>query len=230
MSQYFEWLKSARTTLLAPAGTDFLRSLPDSLFVGTGVFALLTQSFPLGILVFAMVEFTIVHRLLGGFLSAISPTITKPPANYLCHPGIPSPYQLSAVGALLSDIAVPSGPMFFVAAVITYCLGAVMNFSKELKELSKKESQWGTRIPLGATFGGLLLAVYMVWRYMSGCDSVPVILGSTLVGMLAGMSALLIHLFLFGRFSINFLGIPLLADRVSEGRPLYVCAKTSKTQ
>jgi hypothetical protein len=35
----------------------------------------------------------------------------------------------------------------------------------------------------------------------------------------------LLHTYLFGRDSINFLGVPLLGDRAANGRPLYVCAK-----
>jgi hypothetical protein len=194
---------------------------------GTSVFALVTQSFPLGILVFAMMEFTIAHRLFAGALNAINPINQAPPANMMCKPGIPSPYQISLVGNLLSEYNIPSGPIFFVSAVIAYCLGALMNFAEELKELGKKESQWNTRIPLGITFGTLLLAIFMIWRYMSGCDNVINILATTSIGILIGLFVLFTHIYLFGRFSINFLGIPLLADRVSESRPLYVCAKNS---
>jgi hypothetical protein len=66
MSQYFDWLKSFNKSILRPAATDFMRSLPDSLFIGTTVFALLTQSYPLGILVLAMLETTLLHRSIGG--------------------------------------------------------------------------------------------------------------------------------------------------------------------
>ena len=65
MSSYFKLLKSLRTDIVAPAFHDFMRSLPDSLMFGTGVFALVTQSFPMGILVLAIIELCISHKFIG---------------------------------------------------------------------------------------------------------------------------------------------------------------------
>jgi hypothetical protein len=45
-----------------------------------------------------------------------------------------------------------------------------------------------------------------------------------LFGGIAGFLVYMVHVYLFGRDSINFLGVPLLADRAANGRPLYVCA------
>jgi hypothetical protein len=226
MSQYVQWLKSANESILHPAAIDFMRSLPDSMFLGTSVFALFTQSFPLGILVLAMLEFTLLHRVFGGTASYIQSGNEQSPKDYKCIPGIPSPYQISIVGKLISQHAFPSGPMMFVASVLSYTILSIYNFSNELKELSQQEPQWNTRIPVSITFCCLLLVFYMLWRYNTECDSAMNVLASSIIGLIVGGVVCLVHQFLFGRFAINFLGIPILADRAAEGRPLYVCAKT----
>jgi len=226
MSQYIEGLKSTYGSILRPAAIDFMRSLPDSMFLGTSVFALFTQSFPLGILVLAMLEFTLLHRIFAGTASYIQSGNQESPKDYKCLPGIPSPYQISIIGKLISQYIFPSGPIMFVAAVISYTIGSILNFNQELKELSQQEPQWNTRIPVSITFCCLLLIFYMLWRYNTECDSAINILASAILGLIVGGIVYLIHVFLFGRFAINFLGIPILADRAAEGRPLYVCAKT----
>ena len=227
MSHYFDSLKSFNTSILLPASIDFMRSLPDSLFIGTSVFAMLTQSFPLGILVLAMLETTLFHRFLGGVLSQIDSNNTTKPGHYMCIPGIPSAYQLSIVGNLVSQVSTPSGPTLFVSSVLSYIMCSIFNFNKELKELGQREPEWKTRIPLSLTFSLLLLSCYVIWRFMNSCDSLINVLGSTIIGLLVGMVIFLVHVYLFGRFAVNLLGIPILSDRASEGKPLYVCATSA---
>jgi len=226
MSSWFNELKSLRVNVLQPTFHELMRSMPDSLFLGTSTFALLTQNFPLGILVLAMAEFSILHRFFGAMLGLVQKN-EKVAQIDACIPGIPSPYQISVIGKLLISTSFPSGPVFFISAVILYTMLSIFNFQGELAELGKKESQWKTRLPLSIAFNSLLLLLFITWRYANSCDGIFTILGSTLFGFIAGGMVYLIHVYLFGRDSINFLGIPLLADRAANGRPLYVCAKSA---
>lgn len=224
MSSYFKFLKSLSTDVLSPAFQDFMRSLPDCLVLGSGLFSLITQSFPIGILTLAMLEFMIIHKVLGNFIQQVGGNNLQPQSD-TCTPGLPSPYQISFAGKLLSTITFPSGPIFLVSAAIAYCLLSISNFSQELEELSKKEPEWKARFPLAVTFSCLILGVYGLWRYTNSCDSALSVLGTTVIGLLVGFGIQLLHVYLFGRDSINFLGIPLLADRAALGKPLYACAK-----
>ena len=227
MATYFKELKSLQETVLSPAFDDFMRSMPDSIFLGTTIFSLLTQNYPLGIFVLAMAEFGLVHRLLGGLIGVIENNEKERPPG-ICIPGIPSVYQLSVIGKLLSEAAFPSGPIFFMSAVIGYTLASILNFRQELHELGKKEGEWAIRLPMSFLFSFLLLIVFVVWRYAYSCDGLFTILGSTALGLLLGGAIHIIHVYLFGRDSINFLGVPLFADRAANGKPLYVCAKQQK--
>ncbi len=224
MSSYFERLRSILSDTIVPTTQEFLRALPDSIFLGTAFFALVTQNFPLGVLTLAIAEMAMIQRVLGSVVGIVQDNPIKSYSNK-CSAGIPSPYQLSMVGTLMSEVSFPSGPVFLLTAVITYCLTSTINFQQEPEELGKKEPEWNARIPLAATFSGLLLVLYALWRYMSQCEGMFTILGSSVLGAITGFIIYLIHLYLFGRDSVNFLGLPLLADRAANGTPLYVRAK-----
>lgn len=219
MSSYFKLLKSVVNDALWPAWHELFRSMPDSLFLGTAIFSGITQNFPLGILVLAMLEISVIQRLFGGFLGSITSNEATP--NAKCLPGIPSPYQLSIVSHILKQSAFPSGPVFFISATLAYIIGSTLNFRDELKELAEKEPEWNARIPLALTFSLLLLVCFVIWRYVNGCDSVLTLLGSALFGLPIGGLVYLIHVYLFGRNAVNFLGVPLLAD----SKPTTVCGK-----
>lgn len=224
MATFFATLKSILSDTLIPTSQEFMRALPDSLFLGTGFFALITQNFPLGVLVLAIAELAMSQRILGGIVSVVQENPIKSYSDK-CSAGIPSPYQLSLIGKLMSEVQFPSGPVFLLAGVISYTLSSTFNFSQELKELGKKEPEWNARIPLSISFSVLLLAFYIVWRYINSCDDVFSLLGSTAIGSIIGFIIYSIHVYLFGRDAVNFLGIPLLADRAANGTPLYACAK-----
>ncbi len=211
-------------SLVDPGPKEFLRALPDSLFLGTSIFALITQSFPLGVFVLAMMEFLIVLVVLGGLVSSMQPNSAAPSSDQ-CTSGLPSLYQISAVGNLLSSTAFPSGPTFFVTAALSYLLFSVWSYSEELEQLGKSEPEWKLRIPLGTTFSCALIVAFIVYRVLMKCDSVVTALGSGLFGIGVGYLVYMIHIYLFGRDSTNILGLPLLTDRAAQGRPLYVCAK-----
>ncbi len=225
MSSYFETLKSLKNDILVPASQDMIRSAPDSLFLGSGILALLTQNYPLGILTLAMVEFGLLQRVLGGLFGTFSSNTAPLPKSDVCIPGIPSPYQISAIGTILTGATFPNGPVFFLAATLSYIFLSTINFKQELNELGKREPDWKGRIPLAVTFTSILIVGLIVFRVMYGCESPLVIIGSIVFGGAAGALVQLLHTYLFGRDSINFLGVPLLADRAANGRPLYVCAK-----
>ena len=212
------------TNLIHPGPREFMRALPDSLFLGTALFALLTQSFPLGILTFAMMEVGILDWCLAGVLGSIQNN--KTPVNSdICLSGIPSPYQISILGHVYPQVEFPSTPILFIASTLFYTLAGILNFREELKELALKEPEWAARIPLSIVFTTLLLLFYVTWRVVYSCDSTLGALGSVVLGAIFGGVIHLLHVYLFGRNSINFLGLPLLADRAADGTPLYVCAK-----
>jgi hypothetical protein len=226
MSSYFAFLKSIPEDVLKPTFQDFMRSIPDTVFLGTGLIALITQNFPLGIMTLAMMEFAVIHRLLGSFITAIQGTnsVSVASQSAACYSGLPSPYMISVIGQVFHSTVFPSGPLFFLSSVISYTLNSILNFRPELNELSKKQSEWNARIPMAIGFSILLLSSLSIWRIKNSCDTPMGVLGTVLFGTAAGGLVYLLHNYLFGRDAINFLGLPLLQDRAASGKPLYVCA------
>jgi hypothetical protein len=203
-----------------------MRGLPDSLFLGSSIFALLTQNFPISVLVLGMFEFSLAAWLLfkfGGLLM----NNQEPVGSDVCLPGIPSPYLISALGYIYPRSSFPSIPIFFISSSLFYILFSVLNFREELKELGIKTPEWKIRIPLSITFTSILLLCFVFWRVLNTCDTVMIALGSLLFGALTGSAIQLLHTYLFGRDSINFLGVPLLADRSATGGKQYICAKSA---
>jgi hypothetical protein len=224
MSSYLKALKYVGSDVLSPAFHDILRSAPDALFLGSSILGLLTQNFALGVFVLAMAEFGVTHRVLAGIIGSAQGN-TRSPRPEICSAGIPSPYQISVIGKVLGESSFPSGAVFFLSAVIAYTLSSTLNFEKELEELGKKDAEWKTRLPLSIIFSCLFIALVAIYRVYYSCDSVLVVLGSIVMGGIAGFLVYLLHVYLFGRDAVNFLGLPLLADRAANGKPLYVCAK-----
>lgn len=224
MSSYLESLKYFSGGIVKPAIHELLRSIPDSLFIGTGFFALITQSFPLGIFTLAMAEFGILHKVLAGLIGQVQGN-TKIQTNDQCQMGLPSPYQISVIGKIIGEYGFPSGPLFFLSAAIAYVLSSTYNFQYELEELGKKEPEWNARLPMSTAFSILLLVALIIYRISYECDSIMNALGSALIGAVIGFVIYIVHVYLFGRDAVNFLGLPLLADRAANGKPLYVCAK-----
>jgi hypothetical protein len=116
-------------------------------------------------------------------------------------------------------------PIYFISSSLFYILFSVLNFRQELKELGHKTPEWKIRIPLSIIFTSILLLCFTFWRVLNTCDKLWVALVSVLFGLLTGGGIQLLHTYLFGRDSINFLGVPLLADRAATGGKQYICAK-----
>jgi hypothetical protein len=171
-----------------------------------------------------MVEFAILDWVFAGFIGSVQNN-TSAQCTDTCTPGIPSMYQISILGHLYPKVDFPSTPLLFVSSTLFYILSSILNFRQELKELGQKEPEWKLRIPLSVIFTTLLILFYTFWRVFNKCDSMLSALGSVGIGALFGGMVYLVHVYLFGRNSINFLGLPLLADKAANGHPLYVCAK-----
>lgn len=67
--------------------------------------------------------------------------------------------------------------------------------------------------------------LYSLFRLFLGCDSLSSIFMALLFGFFLGTLIQYQNVQIFGRDSINFLGIPLLRNMAANGQPLYICTK-----
>jgi hypothetical protein len=225
MSAYFEFLKSLKNDVLSPAFHECVRAAPDSLFLGSILLSLFTQSFPLAVFSLAMAEFGLLQRFLANILDSVSDNL-KTQGPEICRMGIPSPYQISAIGKLIKEYAFPNGTLFFLSAVIVYIASSIVSFKDEFEQLDQQVASgalWKSRTFISLTFSALLLILFIIYNVLYGCVDVLPAFGSTAIGGFAGLCIFLLHYYLFGKKSINFLGIPTLENR----NIIYAAAKSS---
>lgn len=215
MNSLFDKFKSLLTEIVSPPFHEMIRSAPDSLFLGSILLSLFTQSFSLIVLSMAMAEFGIIHRLLANILDSVNNN-WKTQSSEICKMGIPSPYQISAIGQLLKEYAFPNATLFFLAAVIVYICSGILSFKDELEQIdrqNKTTTLWTSRTYISLAFSAILMILFILYNVYYGCITVIPAFGSVAFGSFVGMCIFLLHFYLFGKQAVNFLGIPELKDR-----------------
>lgn len=224
MSDYIKFLKSPRREIILPFFDTLMRSAPDSIFLGTGLLALLTQSWSYTVLMITFFQIFGLHFLIGSAATFI--TGSQQVGRDECGFMIPSYTQISLLKNMFSTNAFPIAPLFFVSSVISYILGSTMNLVNEINDLAKNNPVLRARFPISIVLSILFLASFAVWRIIKGCDNLMYSIGSILIGFLVGGGLFFLNSNAFGREAINFTGLPLLQNRISNGSPLYVCAES----
>jgi hypothetical protein len=217
LSKVFTYLKDNLKELVVA----FLRVMPEALLAGALVIGIATQSIPYMMLGVAMLVFKLSSNLLGSFLKT---TLDEPSLRGSsvdnCSLDIPSIYKYNATDATIRSSAVPAANIFFVVAVIFYCVNNVYKFTEELDALKRDDV-----LPVSAVFGSLIILIFLLWRSKEGCNTKEVLLLSTFFA--AGVAYLVSFSFehIFGRESINLLGIPVLVDeQVDAGSNIISCS------
>ena len=226
MSDYIKFLKSPQNEVILPFIDTLMRSAPDSIFLGTGLLALLTQSWAYTVLLITFFEIVGVHFFISSianYLTGSPPLMGKDECGFM----IPSYSQLSLLKHIFGRSAFPIAPVFFISSVIAYVLGSTMNMTNEINDLSKKNPILRSRFPISVILSILFLTSFVIWRILKSCDNLMGSIGTVLLGFVLGGSLLFLNSYAFGREAINFTGLPLLQNSLTNGLPIYVCADAS---
>jgi hypothetical protein len=226
MSDYIKFLKSPQTEIILPFIDTLMRSAPDSIFLGTTLIALLTQSWAYTVLIITFFEIIGLHFFISSaasYMTGSQPLQGKDECGFM----IPSYTQISLLKGMFSRSAFPVAPIFFMSSVVSYILGSTMNMVNEINDLAKTNAILRSRFPISAVLSIVFLTSFVVWRINKGCDSLMASMGTVVLGFVVGGILLFVNTGAFGREAINFTGLPLLQNRLSNGSPLYVCAESS---
>lgn len=204
---------------------EVIRLIPDGLFIGTGLFALLTQNYPMAILfltIFEALFITVGFQNLSGYIALPETLPTEGSVSQACISGFQSPtlQTLSYFFKLPIVSSFPSPPVFIATTAFTYVLSSIQQFSAELSELGPGFS---TRYYIGIILSVASLLLITTYRFLSKCDGMGVILMSLLLGFALGLALCFQNVTFFGKESVNFLGVPTFKDRTAEGKPIYIC-------
>jgi hypothetical protein len=204
---------------------EVIRLVPDGLFLGTGLFSLLTQNYAFGILFATLFEILFITIGLQKLMTFVDLPNTIPNADAIgkaCKSGFQSPTldNLSLFFKLGVKSTFPSAPVFILATAMSYVISSMQGFKDELNELG---TAFSTRFYLGVGLSLLVLFIVSAHRFLSKCEGMGVIFLSLLLGFGAGAVLSWQNFSLFGPEAVNVMGIPYFSNTAADGKPLYIC-------
>jgi len=220
----YEKIVTSFQRTIVPVAVETLRLLPDSVVLGTGLLAMISLCKSYGVLVLAMVELMIVQRLAASAVGGISPIGAGHDAlHQSCQPGMAfsNNMRISLLETIGKPSFFPSPTMFFVAGTVSYMIGSVKEFGREIKALG---GDLTTRTTAGIVLSSFLVFVMMVFRYSYGCETFETLLMSLVLGAIMGILLIFQNKALFGREGLNILNLPMIKTVEESNAPMFVCA------
>lgn len=221
----FERIIEFKNKVIVPVGVETLRLLPDGVVLGTALFAFLGMCQSYGVLLFTMFELMFSQRIFAMIISGIAPMGAGENAlKEICQPGFsfPNTMRISLLETIGTPSAFPSPVMFFLTGIISYMLGCINQFGREIKLFG---GDIGVRTTIAVILSSLFVFAMFAFRYTYGCESFGSLLLSLILGLIAGILIVFQNLALFGRQGINILNIPII-QTIGSGTPMFVCAPT----
>jgi len=202
--------------------TEINMLIPDSILFGSLLMYFLTQNMAFGIFAIFIFETVVSHKLISWVSSqAVGPSR---PVDIQCRPGFKTPQFMPQ--QMFSHDTYPSYGVFSITSIATYLGLATSEFSSTLNAMGP---EWASRSTVAYTFIGLVLAAFIAARLWS-CDSFGEIIMAFTMAIVVGAIFFSINKAIFGTESMNFLGLPYMVSKESQGSPIYVCsAETQNT-
>jgi hypothetical protein len=110
--------------------------------------------------------------------------------------------------------------MFMLSAAVSYIFLSIDALSPELQALG---ANWASRWWISLIFSCFLLLLMICFRAAFSCDSLSIIMLSTLIGILTGFALIRQNEHLFGKAGINMIGTPIMQKRGANGEAIYLC-------
>jgi len=207
---------------------SMLATFPDGLVPISAIFAIVTLSYPMAVFSASMLEATLIFKALQlttGYLGVFSGAGFSQSSSTICRTGFSSGSALSFKTLSLFESTpfispFPSPHIFMVTTAVSYVFLTINALSKELEALG---TTWAARWWISLIFSSLLILLMILFRASFGCDSVSIIMLSTIVGIMTGVALIRQNTHLFGKDGINLIGTPLLAKKGANGEAIYLC-------
>jgi hypothetical protein len=206
---------------------EMYKLMPDSVLFGSLLLYFLTQNLSYGVFAVFVIELTLSHRLIAWIFSksaGSSPDTngqTKPTKPISCRAGYKTPRWDAE--RMFDHDPYPSYGIFSVVSMATY-IGCSMNeFTDVLQAMGQS---WKSRNMVAYTFMALVIITFILARvFMSNCDdSLGEIIIASCFAVVVGYIFFSINSNMFGKESVNFLGLPFLKEKETD---IYVCASTA---
>jgi hypothetical protein len=222
------------TKTIVPILQEMMRIFPDGVVITSGIYALLTLSFPFAVFFGALVEATLIFHLIrsgSSYLNLFPSTITSSAYKHICRTGFSDPVNtsltsLSMFTSMLDSSSLlhqfPSSPIYMFSVASAYLFSTLNVQSNDLEALGPT---FAHRYYYSLMFLSILLFVLVTFRLAYSCETMPTVLLSIPVGLAVGMLLVMQNERLFGKSSLNLIGIPQLSSVTKDGQKLYLCPK-----
>ena len=116
----------------------------------------------------------------------------------------------------------PKAPSIYQSTV-----GFLVGYGLALQSIYREEIKAGvlpqSMMTVVGIIAGLLMILAIVFRVMSGCETVLGAAGGVVLGLIVGYFGAIALSYATGRRMTNIWGIPLLRDRINNGSAVYIC-------
>jgi hypothetical protein len=205
---------------------EIYRLIPDSILFGSILMYFLTQNIAFGIFGIFIFESVLSHRIISWMFSQATGSRSAITADYVkCYSGFRTP-QID-VTRILNHDQYPSYGVFSLTSIATYLAIATSEFSSTLKAMGP---DWSSRSLVAYFLIGFVLTMFISTRMnVIGCDTLGDVMIAVGLAVTVGALFYYINRQLFGVEAMNFLGLPYLVSKESQGAPIYVCAPTNQS-
>lgn len=209
-------LKSFMSGTVIKTITEIHMLMPDSILFGSLLLYFLTQNIAFGVFGIFIFETVLSHRLISW---TSSQTVGQSrPVDIQCRPGFKTP-QFS-VQRMFGHESYPSYGAFSITAIGTYLALATKEFSNTMNAMGP---EWAWRATAAYSFIGLVVAAFLIARF-ANCDSIGELMIASVFAIISGFVFFHLNKTIFGEESMNFLGLPYMVSKDSQGAPIYICA------
>lgn len=224
---FYEFTVKSLTHSIVPVILETMRLLPDSIVLGTAILSMVSLCKSYAVMLLAMIELMLVQRVLSNIIGSVkSLGAGKNIYDGVCQPGFmfPNAMRLSMLDSIGVASSFPSPVMFFLTGIISYMIGSVQQFKREIQSFGGDLS---ARTTVAMVLSSFLVFTVFAFRLTYGCETYGTLFISLLLGILAGMGIMFQNTLLFGRDGVNILNLPMILTAVEGGKPMYVCAPSS---
>lgn len=207
------------------------RLMPDSILFGSLLLYFLTKNKAFGVFSIFIFETVLSHKLVSWGISNMKGRVQQE-FDIKCRMGYKTP-TFNYKRMFLHD-PYPSYGIFSITSIGTYLALAMNEFSDTLHEMDKSVREtntpgtinplWHTRCKISYFFIFIVILTIIGVRYMLCKESINEIIMAFIFAVITGILFFYLNRTVFGKESMNFLGLPYMVTKESQGSPIYVCA------
>jgi len=194
--------------------------LPDSILFGSLLLYFLTQNLAYGVFGVFIIETVLSHRFFSWISSqSVGPSRSPLQPGTICRSGYKTP-QFRPERMFLHD-NYPSYGLYSITSIGTYLWLATKEFATTMDTMGP---EWQSRAFVAYSLIGTVILLFALVRWNKGCESLGEMVIAVILAILTGTVFYIVNSRLFGTEAMNFLGLPSLVTKESQGSPIYVCA------